>query len=66
MGQKRYLVVMTNGDAYKVSEFDFQQTRKAMWRKEPIVEVFDNANKLKLTLLVENISAAVEGEARHA
>lgn len=66
MGQKKYLVVMTNGDGYNVSESDFEKTQAAMKAKDAIVEVIDRTNKLKLTLLVENISAAVEREVRHA
>lgn len=66
MGQKKHLVIMTNGDAYNVSQKDFEKTQEAMREKHTIVEVFDNMNSLKLTLLVENISAAVEREVRRA
>ena len=66
MGQKKYLVVMTNGDAYTVNETDFEKTQNAMLAKDAVVRVFDTVSKLKLTLLVENISAAVEREVRHA
>lgn len=63
---KKYLVVMTNGDGYNVSRDDFEKTHSAMAQKDAIVEVFDITSNLKLTLLVENISAAVEREVRHA
>ena len=66
MGQKKYLVVMTNGDAYNVSETDFEKVRGAMAVEDSIVEVIDRKNKLVLTLLVANISAAVESEVRYA
>lgn len=63
---KKYMVIMTNGDTYNVSVGDFVRVKKAMEEEEKIVGVSDTVNNLELTLLVANISAAVEREARHA
>lgn len=63
---KKYMVIMTNGDTYNVSVGDFVRVKKAMEEEEKTVGVSDTVNSLELTLLVANISAAVEREARHA
>lgn len=60
MGKKKFLVVMTNGDTYTVSADNFERTQEAMRKKETVVGVYDTVSNLKLTLLVANISAAVE------
>lgn len=60
MGNKRYLVVMTNGDTYTVSDLGFNKVTKAMQEQAATVRVIDVVSSFWLTLQVANISATVE------
>lgn len=63
---KKYMVVMTNGDSYTLSGLDFVRVQTAMQENKAVVQVTDTANNLELTLLVANISVAVERGGQNA